>query len=239
MSTYTITIAPDDRNQATTTLRIEVTRKGTRITELLVRAGDGDGISASHLPTVDLEQLLRAVVPATTPAKPIADAAPPAQWATTEAEIVPSPAAPVQPAPPVTTTRPKAQPATQPRTELAAEAMPAPSATKKAAASARSRRNAATPKKAAAAAKSAAAAGSKTRAPRGTAAKPAKRATKKSAAVSSDGGRTYRRAPEDLETVLRQAGTAAAVADHYGVPKHTAYGWLRKLRSRDTGTAAS
>ncbi|MFD0821984.1 hypothetical protein ACFQ0D_27530, partial [Micromonospora zhanjiangensis] len=64
MSSYTITIAPDDSSQATTTLRVESTDTGTRITELLVRAGDGEGLGVNQLPAVDLNQLLRAVIPA-------------------------------------------------------------------------------------------------------------------------------------------------------------------------------
>ena len=66
MSSYTITIAPDDQTRATTTLRVEVTDNVTRITELLVRAGEGEGLTPGQLPAVDLDQLLRAVVPATT-----------------------------------------------------------------------------------------------------------------------------------------------------------------------------
>jgi transposase len=31
--------------------------------------------------------------------------------------------------------------------------------------------------------------------------------------------------------VYRQANTAAAIADHYGVPRHTAQGWIRRAKA--------
>nr|MDT0657407.1 hypothetical protein [Micromonospora sp. DSM 115978] len=63
MSSYTITIAPDDQTHATTTVRVEVGDSTARITELLVRAGEGEGLSAGQLPAINLDQLLRAVAP--------------------------------------------------------------------------------------------------------------------------------------------------------------------------------
>lgn len=57
--------------------------------------------------------------------------------------------------------------------------------------------------------------------------------------AATGGGRSYRRMPEDLATVYRQAGTSAAIAEHYGVPRHTAQGWLRRLgRTTAAGTPA-
>jgi hypothetical protein len=44
--------------------------------------------------------------------------------------------------------------------------------------------------------------------------------------------RAYRRMPDDVAIVFNQAGGASAVADHYGVPRHTVQGWLRRLRSQ-------
>lgn len=64
MTAYTITIAPDDRTQATTTLRVEVTGTGTRIIELVVQAGEGPGLNTGQFPSVDIDTLLRAVAPA-------------------------------------------------------------------------------------------------------------------------------------------------------------------------------
>jgi hypothetical protein len=57
-----------------------------------------------------------------------------------------------------------------------------------------------------------------------------KRTSRKAASVEeSQGARAYRRMPEDFAAVYRDAGSAAAVAEHYGVPKHTAYSWIRRL----------
>jgi hypothetical protein len=51
------------------------------------------------------------------------------------------------------------------------------------------------------------------------------------------GGRTYRRIPDDFDQVQRQAGQSASViADHYGVPRHTAYSWIRSARKKDAAT---
>jgi transposase len=38
--------------------------------------------------------------------------------------------------------------------------------------------------------------------------------------------------PDDFAAVYRQAGGAAAVAEHYQVPRHTANGWIRRLREQ-------
>jgi hypothetical protein len=63
MSSYTITITPDDTSRASTTLRVDVSDNAARITELLVRAGAAAGLSPQQLPAVDLDLLLRAVTP--------------------------------------------------------------------------------------------------------------------------------------------------------------------------------
>ncbi|HKS98100.1 MAG TPA: hypothetical protein VJT31_01100, partial [Rugosimonospora sp.] len=57
------------------------------------------------------------------------------------------------------------------------------------------------------------------------AAKAAKKATERQA-------RAYRRMPDDILEVYRQAGGATALARHYEVPRHTAQGWLRRLRTQ-------
>jgi hypothetical protein len=46
-------------------------------------------------------------------------------------------------------------------------------------------------------------------------------------------GRAYRRMPDQDQVVAayQQAGSVTAVAEHFGVPRHTATGWLRRLRS--------
>ena len=74
MSSYTITITPDDTTRASTTLRVDVSDNAARITELLVRAGAAAGLSPQQLPAVDLDLLLRAVTPGTAAAIPAAPA---------------------------------------------------------------------------------------------------------------------------------------------------------------------
>jgi hypothetical protein len=46
--------------------------------------------------------------------------------------------------------------------------------------------------------------------------------------------RVYRRMPEVdvLRDVYRQARTITGVAEHFGVPRHTAQGWITRLRRR-------
>jgi hypothetical protein len=64
-------------------------------------------------------------------------------------------------------------------------------------------------------------------------ARAAKRTAKATAARTTGGtGRAYRRMPEDFAAVYQRAGSAAAVAEHYRVPRHTANGWIRRLRDQ-------
>lgn len=229
MSSYTITIAPDDHIRATTTLRVEVSDTAARITELLVRAGDGDGLTAGQLPAVDLDQLLRAVTPATTAA--ITAPAP------TVAQTPTGPAATAQPA--AETVPPAAEPQPAPT-----EAAPTTGQATKNTTSARSRRSTtATNKTPASGTKPSARASGSTKATKATrtskATKPAAAAKETTTETPAPRERVYRRAPEDLAEVYQQAGTAAAVADHYGVPRHTAHGWIRTLRRNSTTAATS
>jgi hypothetical protein len=52
--------------------------------------------------------------------------------------------------------------------------------------------------------------------------------------------RPYRRMPEADEVLatLDRLGTVTAVAEHYGVPRHTAQGWVSRIR-KSQGTSAS
>ena len=36
--------------------------------------------------------------------------------------------------------------------------------------------------------------------------------------------------PDEVVAAYRQSGGATALARHFGVPRHTANGWLRRLR---------
>jgi hypothetical protein len=49
---------------------------------------------------------------------------------------------------------------------------------------------------------------------------------------SASTGRVYRRMPDDLADVYAQTQSVTAVARHYDVPRHTAQGWMNRLRAR-------
>jgi hypothetical protein len=55
-----------------------------------------------------------------------------------------------------------------------------------------------------------------------------RRRMRTSATVS--GARAYRRMPDDLAATYAKSGSVTAVARHYGVPRHTAQGWIGRLR---------
>lgn len=48
-------------------------------------------------------------------------------------------------------------------------------------------------------------------------------------------GRAYRKMPDadELRSSYQRLGTVTAVAKHYGVPRHTAQGWIGRLRKLD------
>jgi hypothetical protein len=163
MSTYTITITPDDTTRASTTVRVDVSDDTARITEYLVRSGTPSGLVAHQLPAVDLDLLLRAVLPS-------------AGAGGVRASVTPA--------------------AEAPRRRTATRGRRGVKATAKAETPAKATKAARTAKKAA-----------------------------------SGGERAYRRAPEDLVEVFNDLGGVTAVARHYGVPRHTAQSWVRRLRN--------
>jgi hypothetical protein len=164
MTSYTITITPEGADGTTTTVRMDVNRGVTTLTDVHLHAGTG--LSAGQLPAIDYAMLLTAVgQDAGTAAKPTAARKSPGRGR-------------------------------QPRTRRTAPA---------AAESAKATR--------------------------------ARVAAKKTARTAVGGGRAYRRMPDDLAEVFARTGGASAVADHYGVPRHTVQGWLRRLR--DQGVLAT
>ncbi len=82
----------------------------------------------------------------------------------------------------------------------------------------------------------AAAAASKKTAPqartRGNARSAVKRTTRRASAETAGGERAYRRMPEPDEVLAayQQSGSITALAEHFGVPRHTAQGWAGRLR---------
>jgi hypothetical protein len=75
-------------------------------------------------------------------------------------------------------------------------------------------------------------AGRKKATPAKAAAKKATRA--KRAAPTGEGKRAYRRMPDPQQVLAayRKVGTVAGLADHFGVPRHTATSWARRLRQQ-------
>jgi hypothetical protein len=58
-------------------------------------------------------------------------------------------------------------------------------------------------------------------------------ATQKSARTASPpAARAYRKLPDDLIETFEQIGSVTGLAAHYGVPRHTAQGWINRMRSR-------
>ncbi|MGS2620112.1 hypothetical protein ACVCAH_37465 [Micromonospora sp. LZ34] len=223
MSSYTITIAADDPSQATTTMRVELNGATARITELVVRAGEGDGLTAGQIPAVDLDLLLRAVTPAvggqqalTVSPAAAADDAPAGSVGDEE------PAADTEAAQPVAASTSTVEPATTVLVDGDATEVAVPKQASRAKA----------PAAGATRARGRKAAGANTT-------NAGRKATKQTAKgeASPGKGRVYRRSPGDLESVYQQAGSVAAVADHYNVPRHTAQGWIRTLRRRQASPA--
>ncbi len=202
MTFYTITIAPDG-DGATTSLRLDATSTEVRVIDLNVHAEGGLG--AGDLPAIDFGLLLRAIGQPTGAARP-----------TTAPTAVPTP----EPTPAQATRKATAKKAT------------AKKATAKKATGRKATARKATGRKATARAATNATA----KATRKTARKAAGKATGRRAAKATKatrtegtGARAYRRMPDDFAAVYRQTGSAAQVAEHYGVPKHTVYGWIRRL----------
>jgi hypothetical protein len=227
VTTYTITITADDHSAATTRLRLDTSGDQVILTDLHLH--DGKGLSTGQLPAIDYGLLLRAI--ATTTPTPLSS--PPASM------VPPAQGRDATPAPTGVT----AQAPARRRTRTVAPA-PAPTARR------RGRGSAGAPAAAGAAAAAQPAPGGRTRrASSGTKAankaaaaanksvRAARKTTKATAAkaggrASGGTGRAYRRMPDDFAAAYQQAGSAAAVADHYQVPRHTANGWIRRLRQQ-------
>ncbi|WP_157171067.1 hypothetical protein [Nocardia araoensis] len=59
--------------------------------------------------------------------------------------------------------------------------------------------------------------------------------------TDGEGGRAYRRMPDvnELRATYERLGTVTAVAKHFGVPRHTAQGWMGRLRKLDPSAETS
>jgi hypothetical protein len=215
MDSYTITIAPNDDSGNSTTLIVDTTGDQVQITDVHLHAAGG--LAGGQMPTIDIGLLLHALTnPAGSPT-PIEATATPASAITAPAPAeAEKPTAEIDAAPAATTRRSKAVAAKPrrakraPTAERAAQPETAP---------------AATPAKAT----TTSAAVKRPRAAAGTAQKTTRKTAKTAAAApAASSGRVYRRMPDDFAAVYQQAGTPAAVAAHYEVPRHTAQGWIRR-----------
>ncbi len=212
MSSYTITITPDD-GTTTTTLRLDTSGGTATLTDLHLHAPAG--LSTGKVPAIDYGMLLAAI--ATNTPTPIAGS--------TGAAVLDGTSRPGRRARGTAGTGRAAGASRRRETDTAAPAKPA-----------RGRRAAGTAAKAtkatgrAGAAKATTAKASKATA--GKATTGTRRARGTSAAAADSGSRVYRRMPDDLATVYRQTTSATAIADLYGVPRHTVNGWLRRLREQ-------
>jgi hypothetical protein len=161
VSTYNISITPQDDPRIQTTVSVEVERSGraVRVTEMTVRAVEGAGLPGARLPAVDVELLLRAILP------------------------------------------PEAAEA-EPRGRTGRAARITPGRAKRTAFERREAKRAAAP---------------------------ARRAAAKAA---EENVRAYRRMPDDIIDTYAQLHSITALAAHYGVPRHTAQGWMNRLRKQ-------
>jgi hypothetical protein len=188
VSSYTISITPDNAANASTVVRVDL-GADVRITELTVRAGTGDGLSAHQVPAVDLDMLLRALT---------VTGGPSAIEAAVASES-PAPETVVE--------------------AISEEATGSVRPTKRAKATGGRAAKRAT--KSAGASKSTG---------RVTRTATARKAAHKGTSGTATGRRAYRKLPDDVADVFRQLNSVTAVAAHYGVPRHTAQGWIGRLR---------
>ncbi|MEU7823029.1 hypothetical protein [Catellatospora sp. NPDC049133] len=203
MTSYTVTIAPDDPALAITTIRLDLAGGEPTVRELRMVPGEGGALLADGLPVLDLNHLVSAVLAAVSPTRSAS-------------------------------AKRAGRPATRgvPRQAAADRRQDAPSAPGAAPVLAALRQGPATAERdarVAAAPKPSRAAGQARKE------RPAGQAPKKATASAAPdrGGRTYRQMPEDFAEVMRQVGDSAGIiADHYDVPRHTAYGWIRTARKR-------
>jgi len=203
MDSYTITITPNDDSGNRTTLTVDTASGQARITSVHMHAPDG--LTGAQLPSVDVGLLLQAVAGDTlTPAAITGTPTPVAEAVTHDAD---------EPSTRAETETPPS--ATDVTTSPSSDAAPAKRAGRR---PARARRGRSQPpaKKAA----------------------PGKTVRKRAAgtpapAAAGSGERVYRRMPDDFAAVYAQTGTTAAIADHYGVPRYTAQGWVGRHKKQD------
>jgi hypothetical protein len=224
MDSYTITITPNDDSGNSTTLTVDTAAGQARITSVHMHAPAG--LTGAQMPTVDVGLLLQALT-ASTPT-PAAITAMPTVGAGAAAQPVPADAGAGVDEPPATAPTVTPRAATGGTTRNASAAAPAKRTSGRRAARAGNAQ-------AAPASSSGTRRGRNQPAPKKTAPPKAARKQAKAAASAADSSaeRVYRKMPDDFAAVYRQAGGAAAIADHYGVPRYTAQGWIGRHKKQE------
>jgi hypothetical protein len=217
MDSYTITIAPNDESGNSTTLVVDTSGDQIRITDVHLHAAGG--LSGGTMPTVDFGLLLRAVgtSPSGQPRIERVPAAAPAHVETAPADATEPVSERIEETGPAKATR-------SPRAKRTAAAPPIAEPSRR-----RTRRSRA----ANTAAPEDTTTGTRQRRTPAKIAATKKAAVKKATAPNTSGGRAYRRMPEDFRAVYQQTSSPAAIADHYGVPRHTAQGWIRRIKNEN------
>ncbi|WP_405161487.1 hypothetical protein OG203_34870 [Nocardia sp. NBC_01499] len=66
-------------------------------------------------------------------------------------------------------------------------------------------------------------------------------AVESSGSINESNERAYRRMPDphEVREKFRSIGTVTGLAKHYNVPRHTAQGWVGRLRKLDSSTSAT
>jgi hypothetical protein len=224
VASYTITITSNDEAAAQTTIRVDTASGSARIIELTVRAAEGGGIFPQQLPSLNLDQLIAALVPSAPtaitetpgPSGDVSTGQPPTGQSSTEQSSTEQ-SSTEQPSTEQSSTEQASARTDVPASEVSDE----PAETPQPASSARGGRSSRVRKAARTApAKKAPARSRQTKAEKAAAMQP------------TNGRRAYRRMPEaaELLAAYREVGGTTALARHYGVPRHTATGWLRRLR---------
>jgi hypothetical protein len=223
MTGYTLTIVPDDSDNAVkTTVRVDTSSGIARVIELVVSAGEGGTLSPRELPAVNFEALISALSPPPS-ASTAAVSGGPQQVVTGE---LPARGAQNGSAPGAVGTGGDAvlpgiptQPSGEPSEEDAGSA----------ATTAKTRKAAAARAKGGGAGRS----GRSGRSGRGRSAKPSAGAASNGRTAAGE-ARAYRRMPDQSELIdaYRQASSVTGLAEQYGVPRHTMNGWLGRLRQQ-------
>ena len=218
MGSYTITFTPDDVSNASAVVRVDLGASGARITELTVRAGSGDGLVPGELPGFDLGRLMRAIAPAGPAAPAFELSATPSAVTSAAAYSTTGPA----------TSAPARKSA---KRATAGRGAAKQTAAKQAAAKKTAKAAPGTGRAASGSAAGTRSGGGGRSATRSSGAAAARTGTSRTDASRGGTGRAYRRTPTDIVEVFTQAPSATALARHYGVPRHTVQGWLRRLRA--------